>query len=283
MKINKLLKHKFVSEFIDHLDDEFEKTLFVAALRNYCSHGNPIRFNNFAFAMRELLQHVLDRKAPEDKVCNCVWFSPDPKNNNKPTRRQQLKYCMQAGLQDNLLSDEIKSDMEILINNYNSHVSDLNSYTHISKKTFGQASKKSYEQLKAVLTTFNSAMGIIEEGKKEVVAYVPEKLGDYLEAEVRVEIPAALDEISTHTYVEDVELVGFSVSEIDHEYIYIEGESTAYVTLNYGSSSDFKRGDGVSLNDNFPVLFKCKAKANNPKRAFVVKGSIKAVNDSWYQ
>ncbi|WP_225307604.1 pPIWI-associating nuclease domain-containing protein [Nitrincola iocasae] len=36
---------------------EFEDKLFVGALRNFCSYLNPLRFNNFAFAMRELLRH----------------------------------------------------------------------------------------------------------------------------------------------------------------------------------------------------------------------------------
>ena len=232
--------------------------------------------------MRELLKHVLARKAPEDKVVKCVWFRPDANNNGHPTRRQQLKYCMQAGLQDNLLSDEIKDDINELINQYNEHITDLNGYTHISEATYGENPQESYRKLKSVISTFNEAMEIIEQGKSEVLAYVPDRPGEFVEREITSEIPQALDELSSHTFIEEVQLDGFEVDSIDHEFVYITGNSTAYVTLNYGSNSDRKRGDGHLMSDNFPVSFKCKAKANNPKRAFVIRESISVSNSSWY-
>lgn len=282
MKLKRIKEHSFIKDFSIHLETEFEKRLFESALRNYCSMSNPIRFNNFAFAMRELLKHVLARKAPEDKVVKCVWFRPDANNNGHPTRRQQLKYCMQAGLQDNLLSDEIKDDINELINQYNEHIADLNGYTHISEATYGENPQESYRKLKSVISTFNEAMEIIEQGKSEVLAYVPDRLGEFVEREITSEIPQALDELSSHTFIEEVQLDGFEVDSIDHEFVYITGNSTAYVTLNYGSNSDRKRGDGHSMSDNFPVSFKCKAKANNPKRAFVIRESISVSNSSWY-
>ncbi|MFQ2217779.1 hypothetical protein [Aeromonas enteropelogenes] len=282
MKLKKIKEHSFIQDFSIYLETEFEKRLFESALRNYCSIGNPIRFNNFTFAMRELLKHVLARKAPEDKIVKCVWFRPDAKNNGHPTRRQQLKYCMQAGLQDNLLSEEIKDDINELINQYNAHITDLNGYTHISEATYGENPQESYRKLKSVICTFNEAMKIIEQGKSEVLAYIPDRLGEYVEREITSEIPQALDELSSHTFIEEVQLDGFVVDSIDHEFIHITGSSTAYVTLNYGSNSDRKRGDGHSMNDNFPVSFKCKAKVNNPKRAFVIRDSISVSNASWY-
>ncbi|MEL3926354.1 hypothetical protein V1669_02970 [Aeromonas enteropelogenes] len=282
MKLKKIKEHSFIQDFSIYLETEFEKRLFESALRNYCSIGNPIRFNNFTFAMRELLKHVLARKAPEDKIVKCVWFRPDAKNNGHPTRRQQLKYCMQAGLQDSLLSEEIKDDINELINQYNAHITDLNGYTHISEATYGENPQESYRKLKSVICTFNEAMKIIEQGKSEVLAYIPDRLGEYVEREITSEIPQALDELSSHTFIEEVQLDGFVVDSIDHEFIHITGSSTAYVTLNYGSNSDRKRGDGHSMNDNFPVSFKCKAKVNNPKRAFVIRDSISVSNASWY-
>lgn len=282
MKLKKIKEHSFIQDFSIYLETEFEKRLFESALRNYCSIGNPIRFNNFTFAMRELLKHVLARKAPEDKIVKCVWFRPDEKNNGHPTRRQQLKYCMQAGLQDNLLSEEIKDDIDELINQYNAHITDLNGYTHISEATYGEDPQESYRKLKSVICTFNEAMKILEQGKSEVLAYIPDRLGEYVEREITSEIPQALDELSSHTFIEEVQLDGFVVDSIDHEFIHITGSSTAYVTLNYGSNSDRKRGDGHSMNDSFPVSFKCKAKVNNPKRAFVIRDSISVSNASWY-
>lgn len=282
MKLKRIKEHSFVQEFMVHLETDFEETLFESALRNYCSMGNPIRFNNFAFVMRGLLEHILARKAPEENIVQCAWFKPDPNNKGRPTRRQQLKYCIHGGLQDSFLSQEIRDDIKDLINQYNDHISDLNGFTHINSKTYGEDPRESYKKLKSVISTFNEAMDIIEQGREEVLAYIPDKLGDFVEKEITSEIPDALDVLSSHTFVEEVQLGGFEIDGIDHEYVYISGSSTAYVTLNYGSNSDRKRGNGHSMDEDFPVSFKCKAKVNNPKRAFVIPDSIKVSNESWF-
>ena len=56
------------------LVDGFEKELFHAALYNLDDVNNRLRFNNFAYAMRELVRHVLDRLAPDVEVLGCSWW-----------------------------------------------------------------------------------------------------------------------------------------------------------------------------------------------------------------
>ena len=68
MKLKKLLTLGFIQEFQQVLTTDFENELFIASLRNYASHSNPLRFHNFAFSMRELVLHVIERKAPVKKV-----------------------------------------------------------------------------------------------------------------------------------------------------------------------------------------------------------------------
>lgn len=53
MKLKRMLQMNFIKEFQENLDNDFEEQLFIACLRNYCSHGNPLRFSNFAYALRE--------------------------------------------------------------------------------------------------------------------------------------------------------------------------------------------------------------------------------------
>ncbi|WP_414863271.1 hypothetical protein [Pseudomonas chlororaphis] len=43
-------------------------------MRNLEDKQNKLRFNNFAYAMRELARHVLKRLAPDDKVLKCAWY-----------------------------------------------------------------------------------------------------------------------------------------------------------------------------------------------------------------
>ena len=283
MKLKKLLNHDFVIEFRSHLETEFEDKLFVSALRNYCSYTNPLRFNNFAFAMRELLRHVLNRKAPDVRVKKCVWFSPTMDDPEKANRGQKLKYCMQAGLQDHLLSEVVRNDIKNYVAEYQDHIETLNSFTHVGDANFGLEPKKAYQKLKEVIVTFNEAMEILESGKEEVLSYIPGKLSDYVENELVQEIPQSLDELSTHTFIDCIEFNGFQVNDIDETFIYISGESTVNVVLQYGSSSDRRKGEGATMSDSFPVYFQCKAKANKPKGAFVVRDSIEVSTESWWQ
>lgn len=233
--------------------------------------------------MRELLRHVLNRKAPDAKVNKCIWFSPTLDDSEKANRGQKLKYCMQAGLQDHLLSEAVRNNIKNYIAEYQEHIETLNSFAHVGEATYGLEPKKAYQKLKEVILTFNEAMEILESGKEEVLSYIPEKLSDYVENALVEEIPNSLDELSTHTVIDYVEFNGFQVMDIDESFIYIRGESTVHVALQYGSSSDRRKGEGATINDSFPVYFQCKSKASKPKGAFVVKDSIEVSTESWWQ
>lgn len=103
MKLNKLLNYDFIKDFEQLLVADFEKELFIASLRNYCSHGNPLRFHNFAFSMRELVLRIIDRRAPDGKVKSATWYSRES-DKFEVTRRQKLKYCAQGILSDAYLN-----------------------------------------------------------------------------------------------------------------------------------------------------------------------------------
>lgn len=233
--------------------------------------------------MRELLRHVLNRKAPDEKVNKCIWFSPTLDDPEKANRGQKLKYCMQAGLQDHLLSAEVRDYIKNYTSEYQEHIETLNSFTHVGEATFGLEPKKAYQKLKEVIVTFKEAMEILESGKNEVLSYIPERLADYVQNALLEEIPQSLDELSIHTFIDYVEFNGFKVDSIDESFIYIMGKSTVHVILQYGSSSDRRKGEGADINDSFPVYFKCKAKVNKPKGAFVIRDSIEVSTESWWQ
>ncbi|WP_162233366.1 pPIWI-associating nuclease domain-containing protein [Vibrio metoecus] len=102
MKLKKLLEYDHIVEFRKLLVTNFEDELFVDSLRNYCSHGNPLRFHNFAFSMRELVLQVIDRKAPNDEVKIANWYVKES-SIYEVTRRQKLKFCAQGYLSDKFL------------------------------------------------------------------------------------------------------------------------------------------------------------------------------------
>lgn len=46
----------------------FEKQLYQAAVANLKDSTSPLRLNNFAYAMREVVRHLLARLAPDSSV-----------------------------------------------------------------------------------------------------------------------------------------------------------------------------------------------------------------------
>jgi hypothetical protein len=57
--IEQLYKHLICNsdsvKILEHLNTGFEKDLFLASLNNLSDKGNPLRFNNFAYCMREII------------------------------------------------------------------------------------------------------------------------------------------------------------------------------------------------------------------------------------
>ena len=67
-----------------------------------------------------------------------------------------------------------------------------------------------------------------------------------------------LDELSTHTYVDEVSDLQVHNLEITADGISVEGEAVVYVELNYGSESDRDSGNGAVTYDSFPFQFSVK-------------------------
>ncbi|POY36268.1 hypothetical protein C3K47_10965 [Solitalea longa] len=67
---------------------------------NLLDKGNKLRFNNFAYGIRELSRHILHNLSPDKEVINCVWYKNDSKKPGQLTRAERVKYAIQKGLPD---------------------------------------------------------------------------------------------------------------------------------------------------------------------------------------
>ena len=72
---------------------------------------------------------------------------------------------------------------------------------------------------------------------------------------INSETPDGLDELSTHTNVDMVEVDEILSIELEGDKIILSGLATIYVYLQYGSAHDTKLGDGDSKSANFPLNF----------------------------
>ena len=122
------------------LKTKFEKNLFRASLDALKNTGDPIRYNSFAFSLRELTRHVFARLAPDDRILKCSWYKNETQNKNAVTRKQRVLYAIKGGLSDDFINNELEIDLSPIAKELTSKIDELSKFTHIEEKTFAISS-----------------------------------------------------------------------------------------------------------------------------------------------
>lgn len=126
-----------IKEIIERLSGDFEHDLFEASLHNLDDSSNKLRFNNFAYSIRELTRHILARLAPDKNVINTTWYKPiDTERPDFITRKQRMRYAIQGGLSNEYVSSSLGIDVDEIGKKINDTIDILSKYTHINPKTF---------------------------------------------------------------------------------------------------------------------------------------------------
>lgn len=69
------------------------------------------------------------------------------------------------------------------------------------------------------------------------------------------DLPDELDELSSHTLIDDISDVDIDEIEINKNSIYVTGNGVVDVELQMGSDGDARRGDAFNTNESFPFDF----------------------------
>lgn len=81
--------------------------------------------------------------------------------------------------------------------------------------------------------------------------------------EMQEDFPAELIDLSSHTSLDEISDVVIDEISINHSEIYVKGNGTISVELQFGSSGDQKRGDGFVTSDSFPFEFELNLEYNS--------------------
>lgn len=276
MKLKRLSTMDFVQAFRSHLTTNFEKELFQSCLRNYSSHGNPLRFHNFAFSMRGLIDHVIARKAPVDEVQKASWFIQDNPN-YKVSRRQQLKYCSQMKISDEYLGEEFleqaTEEVSFMLKLYQK----LNGFTHINETSLHPDPKRFFENVKQVLETASSILCNIENCKTELIATLEDKIREAV-FDIAVSCsPESLIEIANHVSIDYVEVEDFGITDIDDESIHLFASGTVSVSQEYGP-----KNDGATIKEDYPFTLRMVSLLESPEAFEVISEALEVDTSSWY-
>ena len=235
----------------DMLPDDFSKLLLDGGLEVLGSK-NPIRAHLFAAAMREVVTWLLHENAPDAELAAAAWFVKD---GDRPTRRQRMTFAIQGGLSDEQVS-ALGVDASEMHRRMTGEMAELNKRTHVKPGTLlsdEAAIKEFATDVVAAVAEFLEVVTDMREAIAEAVVHGASEqvFGSFLQ-----ESNDVIDLLSTHSLVEQVEVEAVRVLSIGAHEITYEAEGMVYVELNYGSGSDRARGEGVTMNDEYP--FKCR-------------------------
>ncbi len=277
MRLKELKTIPEVAKLYSHLESDFEKDIYTAALRNYCDIGNPIRFNNFAYVIRELLTKIVDRLAPAENVKKAKWYT---KENDKfeVTRKQQLKFCAQGYFVDSVLPSWILEDIDDFITEYAKLHRKLNKYTHISEKYKGLDQENSFKFLKELIVTFSLILESLHEIKDHIIQEIEREIHDIVFDKLMFESHGVLVDMSGQTIVENISVEGYWLSRVEPEVVIFEGEGYVECELNYGSKSD-----GVVLNHDVPFSFMLASSIYDIKKIKFYEEGVVLDNSGFYE
>ncbi|MGS0227802.1 hypothetical protein ACUOJO_14405 [Escherichia coli] len=276
MKLKKLQSLDFVNDFMSHLETDFEKELFTACLRNYASHGNPLRFHNFAFSIRELIKHIIEKKSPNDKLLQASWYKREHEH-YEISRRQRLKYCSQAKISDAYLGEEFLEESNERIDKMLKLYFFLNKYTHITEKYMHPSPQEFFLKAKQILQIATEILNGIHICRDELIRTLEDKIRNAVIDTAVSSMPENLVTIANHAYVDYTEVEEFGITSIDDEYINIYASGTVYVTQEYGS-----RNDGVSLEESYPFTLHMASHLDSPETFEVISEALEVDTSSWY-
>lgn len=260
----------------------FERDLVSACFDNLEGPG-PLRFNNFAYALRELLRHVFHRLAPDNLVEECSWFRPDPQATGGITRSDRAKYMIQGGLSDLFVQKRLGVNVAPVLSELSDAFKLLNSFTHIGPTTFDLPADKVNEFATQCLEASRSLVANIAGCRRSVLENLASAIDDHLLRKAISETINELDELATHHLIEDIDVESSEVVDIGTKWLVLDVQGSVGVELQYGSNSDVRNDIGGVISNSFPFTAKVHVKFEKPLGRHVEVRGFKVDTSSWYE
>ena len=250
----------------DQLPDEFTQSILEGSLRVLVDDNNPIRGNLFALGTREMMRHVLEILAPDEFVRKCKWFknaveqrrASKQENPEQITRRDRMTYATQGGISDEMLK-ELEVDPDEMHSILAQTINKLSKFTHVQPETMLGSAKATDAIVVEVLETLSAFLTSILEFRSEVARVVSDAIDTEVLNTFMADTIGELDELSSHTQVNDAVVENLEVVNIDPHIVTLKGRGTVYVDLVYGSASDERRGDGARESARYPFTMTINA------------------------
>jgi hypothetical protein len=272
---------KRIDEIKIELKEGFEKELFNAVQKNLADKSNPLRLNNYSYAMRELTRHFLHRLSPDENVIKCSWYKNETNKINKISRMQRAIYAVQGGLDNSYMKEILCLDVITIYKKLMEAMDKLSKFTHIEEQVFnlpGVDVDRSVNEANGVVFDFLTS---INDCRKLILNRLWEQIDSAVIDEALNETIQSVDSFTSHHYINKINTAEVKIITIDHKFIFFRAAGTIDCELQWGSNSDLKNDDGAILSDSFP--FKCDliSPVSEPDTLDTLEDSLNLDTSSW--
>lgn len=269
------------------LNTSFEKELCIAAFDNL-KVMNKLRFNNFAYSIRELSRHILYRIAPDKDIKLCTWYKPTKNINGDSviSRADRINYAIHGGFDNNVLAVmDLKSSIEQARKTMLDSIDALNKYTHVNENTFDVPESEVETLVDKVISSFNGFVDIMSNIRRKVISHLETEINHEILIATLYETYSEIDILSTHSSIENYYIDSILVDDITSQDVSFTINGTVDVRLQYGSDGDQRRDDGYVTNMSFPFRAAVSAEIKTSLKKFHLDGGIhfEVDTDEYYE
>lgn len=243
-------KYKVLEQIVPLLETSFEKALFQAGCKSLLDATNDLRFNNFAYAVRELAGHVLIRLSPDVEVKKCLWYVPGP-SPYPVTRAHRVKYAIQNHLSDDYLT-YLDVDVEYYYDLIKKSFDTMNKFTHVTPATLGITDSDVLKYVTEISKSFSSFSSAIKNCRKKIKEEIESHIDEAFINHILSDSLDEIKELSTHQYIEEISADSLNFLDLRPDSVDVKVSGKIYVELQYGSNSDNENGDGLKMDEKYP-------------------------------
>lgn len=212
-----------------------------------------------------MLREKLARDAPDDDVIKCSWCDSNYLDNDgKPTRKARLRYYLLYSMDNTTVDERFQKKITDIEKEYGKQINKLSKYTHVTENVFYMSESEKDHQFYEVIDLLAYIIDFLAASEKmtyrEIESFLYDDISDHVYHDY---LDSELDVLSTHTRIENVNGIEFEITDIDKDYIYIEGTAELEVNLQNGSDSEMERGDGFAFDMTFYLDFSVKIDISN--------------------
>ncbi|TAL04290.1 MAG: hypothetical protein EPO08_01775 [Rhodospirillaceae bacterium] len=261
--------------------DEFSRKVIKGASGALADHANPLRFNFFCVAMRILFEHTTGKLSPDELVRQCAWFKAND-DAGRPTRAQKVQYAVQGGLTDLFVQKNLDVDAASLRRPLISAVDELSKQVHGRETNLIEGLEAQYSAVENVIKAMHAFLSAYHDCRNAIIDPIREELDDAAVDALISETVLAVDELASHHSVDEVYIHNIEVHEIGPSTVKYRAVGSLSVTLQWGSNSDLRNGDGAELEEGFPFQCDIEAPLDSPWNLDLADTMYEVDTSSWF-